>query len=122
MTDLFDYIRLSKRAADLIYRYGDACTVKNYVDTPNPSPFDPPTRTETNWPTRGVFLKYKDSEIDGTLVRQGDQRVLLAGWGNQTPVKGQGRIVRGGEDWAIIEVSILRPDPVTMLYNVQVRR
>lgn len=126
MSDMFDYIRLSKRAADLIYKFGDACQVLTYTDVPNSNPAKPPVRSVQEYPTRGVFLKYKAEDIDGTRVLSKDQMVLLSARVEDMPpegaVEGDHEVVRGSESWKMINVSILKPGPVTMLYKVQVRR
>lgn len=126
MAELFDYIRLSKTPVNLIYKFGDSCELVTYTDTPNPNPVDPPIRTRKVSPAKGVFLRYKSEDIDGTRVRTADQRVLLAAAAANMPpegeVEGDYEIVRNGETWKMVNVSILKPGPVTMMYTVQVRK
>lgn len=122
----FDYSNLKNTATALITRFGGPCIVVTYTDTPNPNPIKPPIRTKVEYPTKGVFLKYKSEDIDGTRVLVKDQMVLLSADQASMPpegeVEGDHEVVRDGEVWKMISVSILRPGPVTMLYKVQVRQ
>jgi|SRR5690606_19093732 len=121
MNDLFNYITLAKNAEALIYKFGDKCVVTGYKDVPNPDPIKPPTRTPTSKDTRGVWLRYKLQDVDGTNILRGDQMVLLAG---KIEVDPRGIIHRGSEAWKIVATGtqLLKPGPTSMLWKVQVRQ
>lgn len=120
----FDYSNLSLSAANLIYRFGDAVSVRAFVDTPAANQIDPPTRTQINWDTRGVKLNIKSQDIDNSQVLVGDCMVLLTGDASKLPIeaKNNGTIVIGSESWKIINIATVKPGPLTLLYKVQVRK
>lgn len=123
---MFNYTNLRDTAAALIRRFGAPAVLVTYEDIPAPDPADPPVRTRVEHPTIAVFLKYRSEDIDGTRVLAKDQQVLMHADQSDMPpegeVEGDHEIVRDGIAWKMIQVSILKPGPVTMLYKVQVRQ
>lgn len=116
----FDYEGMRAEVViKLIREFGDEIDVRSFVDTPAAFPYDPPIRTRVDVPAHGVFTMAREQDIDDTLVRRGDQRVLIAGI---IPVENSGMIVRGSELWKIIKIDPLKPGPVTMLYKAFVRK
>ncbi len=112
----------------LITKNGEAAQLRRRTDgtAPDPSiPFERGEPATEDFPTAAVWLGYIDSRIDGTLVRRGDQRVLLpaSDLGTVVPNNVTDSLVRAsGEVWNIIEVKPLSPNGQKILYEAQVRK
>lgn len=119
MNNAFDYDRITKSAAMLIYKFGAECRVTTYTDVAAANPIDPPTRTKVEKTTRGVWLKFKEKDIDDVNILRSDQLVLLTGTLNIDP---RGLIIRDGQAWKVIGSSQVKPGPTTVIHKVQVRQ
>ena len=86
--------------------------------------YDPGTReVSTTWTAHVcnvVVEEYHANQIDGTLIKAGDKRALIArrdiGF---EPTAGKDRLRIGAEQWEIVRVE---GDPVRATYTLQVRR
>ncbi|TGE04631.1 hypothetical protein [Hymenobacter fodinae] len=84
--------------------------------------YDPRTHTmadavDTSRTVKAVFTDYKDSEIDGEIIRRGDKRCLVAG-----AVSPKEIIVDGDDQYAIVTIEVVQPGDTLILSKVQVRR
>ena len=94
------------------------------VDRAVSSGYDPDTReVSTVWTAhvcKAVVEEYHAKQIDGTLIKAGDKRVLIARLDvGFEPTAGKDRLRLGQEQWEIIRVE---SDPVRATYSLQVRR
>lgn len=71
-------------------------------------------------PLVGVKLDYKQNEIDGTVILQGDQRVYISPEAESTPQTGDILIVSGSR-YRVMESRPLSPAGKVVLHDVQVR-
>jgi len=82
-----------------------------------------PTIVETTYSCRGFIDMYSDSEVDGTVVQQGDRKVSLLGdtisAGQVVPETGD-QITIEGETFEII--GPIGRDPDAALYECQCRK
>ncbi|ATH99538.1 hypothetical protein [Alcaligenes faecalis] len=76
---------------------------------------DPVTHT-----AHGVKDGYAQRDIDGTIVRQGDQRVYIPALGFIRPLTTE-KLNVDGKDYSIVSVSVIAPGAVDALYVVQIR-
>jgi hypothetical protein len=76
---------------------------------------DPVTHT-----AHGVKDGYAQRDIDGTIVRQGDQRVYIPALGFIRPLTTE-KLNVDGKDYSIVSVSVIAPGAVDVLYIVQIR-
>lgn len=117
----------SDLAVELIAEYGANITVKIFtpgVTSPN-KPWEEVPPVETTADTKGVFTLFKQEHIDGTLIKQEDRRVLVAGLSlKEATLEAQlnGHVVLGSNVWQIISISQIAPDENTILYVFQVRK
>lgn len=88
--------------------------------------YDPSTGTtkpdEPPQAFEGVGLKddYRQSDIDGTLIKQGDQKLYVAAEGFTRPVSNE-RIRVGQAVYLVESVSIVAPGDTDILYVLQIR-
>lgn len=113
----FDYSKSKQLADRLIAAFGVELTYTRQTD----ADFDPATGTvtasEETFSANTVWLSYEEDQIDGTLVQQGDARILVSG----TPIVGD-IVTQDGEDWRIISTSPLEPAATLIYTEAQVRR
>lgn len=117
----------SDLAVKLIAKYGADITIKIFtpgvVDPDKPWEEVPPV--ETSIDTKGIFTQFRQEHIDGTLVKQEDRRVLVAGLSLKEAAleaRLNGQVVLGSNVWQIISISQVAPDENTILYVFQVRK
>jgi hypothetical protein len=80
-----------------------------------------PAITRTNYTGKGFVEEYADNRIDGTLIRQGDRKVLLIAdsfTGNPIPTVND-EIIVGSETYKI--VGPVKRDPASATYVCQCR-
>lgn len=68
----------------------------------------------------GVRMDYRQADIDGTRIQQGDQILYVPAQGFTKPVPGE-QITAGGTTYNVESVGVLAPGTVDVLYTVQVR-
>lgn len=68
----------------------------------------------------GVKDGYKQADIDGTLVQQGDQRIYIPAQGFTRPESGETLTVDGAQ-CNVVGVSVIAPGATDILYIAQVR-
>lgn len=75
----YDYSSLASTAAGLIAKFGGPVTLHLFTE----GSYDPINGTvqdtETDIVTRGVKLNFNNRDIDGTMIKQGDFRLLIDG-------------------------------------------
>ena len=78
----------------------------------------------------GVFTEYEREDFDGSLVRRGDKRVLVAAKDTDDVRTGTENInveefdtlLDDGEVWKIITVEVIEPGSLRIMYDLQVRK
>lgn len=122
-----DYASLALVAQTLLEDNGRACTLIRLEETP----------TDANMPWRGsdfdaaeevgataVFLAFRDDDVDGDLIRRGDQRAFVA----ELTVPGvdlrQFDLLRddAGLEWKVVSVETVRPGGTTLLFKLHLRK
>lgn len=119
--------KLIATAERLIAKNGELVTLRNYTAAapPDPSmPWKPGGNSPNDQPdVAAVFLDYNQKWVDGTVIQQGDRRVLMPGADVSEPSRLSGQIIRGsGETWNIENVKPLDPNGQIIIYDIQVRQ
>lgn len=118
-------IELAKR---LIAEKGQDATLRNLTPgslADSNKPWKPGATTNVDKTVRAVFLGYAQKFIDGTSIKTGDQRVLMAATdtsGAAVAPQVDGLVLRGSEKWKIIAIKPLNPAGEPIMYTVQVRQ
>lgn len=121
-----DYTKAAARADASLRRKGGVVTLRREV----PGEYDPGTGgpgagSETDYPGTGVKLNYSQDDIDGTLIKQGDQQLLLSplqrdGTAMPLPVSGDLLLI-GAKAYTVQSVVDLQPTDTSLLYTLQLR-
>jgi hypothetical protein len=114
----FDYVRAAATAHRLIAKFGRAITVRR---TANSGTAWAPTLTATDYTATAAVLEYTARDIDGTLVKVGDRRVVISTTGLAIEPTTQDRLVIGGEEMGIVRVMKMSPAGVNVYFEVQAR-
>ncbi|MRW82887.1 hypothetical protein GJ698_02130 [Pseudoduganella sp. FT26W] len=121
-----DYAKAAARADASLRRKGGVVTLRREV----PGEYDPEiggpgAGTVTEYAGTGVKLNYNQDDVDGTLIKQGDQQLLLSplqrdGASMPTPTTSDTLLV-GAKAYAIANVIDLQPTDTSVLYTLQLR-
>lgn len=115
-------------AIRLITKKGALVTLRGFSAAPpaDPSkPWKPGDKTPVDQTVRGVFLGYERKDIDGTRIKEGDQRVLVPSvdtTGAAIAPTSDHVILRGSESWQVVSVKETKPADQIVYYALQVRR
>lgn len=126
-----DYVAFRLLAERLILENGRDLTIIK-VDRGNPVSASEPWRASDNTaevqiPVTGVFVEFEMEDIDGTIVRRGDKRVLVAAidieQANKAAedVENFDKLLDGTVSWKIEHAEIIEPGSLTILYDLHVR-
>lgn len=114
-------------AKRLIERNGEASVLQRRTDgtPPDPTqPWNPGTPTTTDSDVSAVWLDYDLERVDGKLIKEGDQEVLIPGSDPDfTPDASTDILIRAsGVKWSIKNVNTLAPNGQVILYTIQARQ
>ncbi|EMD2987117.1 hypothetical protein ACK842_004598 [Salmonella enterica] len=116
----YDYSRLKNRGSALIKKYGYSLSLVR----PAKSGIDPATgdrmagEDSLLYSVTGIDQQYRQSEIDGTLIKTGDKKILLTA--ETAPEQGD-YLTDGLSRWNIITITPVKPASDVLLYSLQVR-
>lgn len=125
------YDRMAATALRLIERFGQTATLS---DTPEPDPddYDPVTGTgpvivPVTQPGQVILLDYTVQEAGiintaGSLVQQGDKKIMLAAKGLAWPPTMTTTILVDGLTWTIINIKSTNPAGTPLVYELHGRR
>ncbi len=121
-----DYAKAAARADASLRRKGGLVTLCREV----PGEYDPATGgpgagTVAEYDGTGVKLNYNQDDVDGTLIKQGDQQLLLSplqrgGSPMPTPTTSD-TVLIGAKVYTIANVIDLQPTDTSVLYTLQLR-
>ncbi len=121
-----DYTALSATAQTLVEENGRDVTLVKKSEVPlNPTqPWRGNTITEVTQLIKAVMTDYEREDIDGDLIRKGDQLAVVAEQSAPGIAFEDYEILRDDEDqeWRIIMVDKIRPGPTTVLFLIQLRK
>lgn len=113
----FDYLKTKGTADRLINNFGASLAFSRETG----ETFDPTTgqttATTQSFNRDVVWAEYRNQEIDGTTVQQGDARLIISG-----EVKIGDRVTKNGTEWRILDVSPLQPADLAIIHIAQARQ
>ena len=117
-----DYTGLAARASSLVQRFGKAAVTVTVTSNTVPDADRPweITSVQTDHAVTAVRIDYSDAEIDGTNIRAGDRKYLVAA-NDLTIVPKPGYIVTDGADFSVEGVQTTAPGGTDIIYELHVR-
>lgn len=110
----FDYAPLEARAVALVKRFGQPVVVRRRTASAGHTP----TFTTIDTAATAAVLRVDASEIDGTLIRATDKRLIVSGL---VDVDVADRVVIGGEVHEVVNVRTVSPGGTVIYRDVFVR-
>ena len=121
------YDRMASTALRLIERFGQTITLRDTV----PGEYDPVTGSQTpdvevSQPAQAVLQDYAlqqagMSYAEGTVIKQGDKKILVAAQG-LTPPTLTTTVIADGAAWTIVNIKEINPAGTPLVYELQGRR
>lgn len=118
----YNYANIAATALRMIVRFGQAVTITSRVQGAYNAATSAATVTETTQSTRGVLDQYKWREIDGSLVKAGDIKLIIAAKGLSAPAINDTVALADGLKLTIKNVEVVSPGATPIIYICQVRR
>lgn len=122
------YDRMAATALRLIGRFGLTATLSEVT----PGEYDPVTGVETGGATltqtgQLILLDYTAQEAGiinaaGSLVQQGDKKIMLAAKGLEWPPTMTTTVLADGLTWTIINIKSTNPAGMPLVYELHGRR
>ena len=117
-----DYAALASRAGALLAKYGQSMVLARVTKGARDiSTGTPATGSTETWTGSGIEIEFSQGAFNGTLIKQGDKRILLSAPSVATPKNGD-TLTYAGETWRVEQAKIIKPGTVAVLYDVQVRK
>jgi len=120
-----DYTRLQETVARMITDFGGDCVIAIIAESNYDPTIDSYSKTNDIYSIDGVSEDFSNKEIDGTLVKAGDQKILVSDdtlpddlekYMNTT-------MTFGSYLWRVVGVKSIQPDGVAkLLYIFHVRK
>jgi hypothetical protein len=114
-----DYASTAESTALLLEKFGAIGQIQRCTEGAYDTATGKQTKTYTSSEAAMVVLGYKQSAIDGTLIRQGDMRALIEP-GTTCPQTGD-MIVWQGKTWSVVNAETVAPAGVSVLHKAQLR-
>lgn len=129
-----DYANFRNLAERLIEENGRALSL---VRRDQGNPVDPakPWRASTEAaeiivPVLGVFIDFEKEDFDGSLVRRGDKRILIAdksvidegGSAANLQIEDYDHVLDGAVRWKILTANLIEPGTIRIMFDLQVRQ
>ena len=110
---------LAEDVAYLLQDFGSNLTLTRQAPgTYNPATGNMSATSQTSHTIRGVFINYVDTNVDGTVVRMGDRRLLVSAKGAPiTPAIGD-RV----DGLQVIDVRSIAPNGTPIAWACQMRK
>lgn len=78
---------------------------------------------------KGVFIEYEKMDFDGSLVRRGDKRLLVAAKSvtdessaSNLKIEDYDHVLDAGVRWKIITAELIEPGDLRIMFDIQVRQ
>lgn len=121
------YDRMASTALRLIEQFGQPITLRDTV----PGEYDPVSGAQTpdvevDQPAQAILQDYAlqqsgMSYAEGTVIKQGDKKILVAAQG-LTPPQLTTTVIADGATWTIVNIKQINPAGTPLVYELQGRR
>lgn len=118
MSEFYDDMQAT--AIELLAEFG-VPRVLTRVTTGAYVPGQGTTTTESTFTANCIKLNYRQTDIDGTLIKQGDQKVFISPDAANTPETGD-KITFPDGDWTVVQSAPIAPGDTTVIHDAQVRK
>ena len=122
MSSTFDYNKIQDTALNLIEKFGADATVKKASIAAGANAWNAPQQVASDKVGKAVRTEYSLYNINGTTIKAGDVKLLLAAK-DLTVMPAQGdTVVFAGTEYKVMNIDPIAPAEVILVYVVQLRR
>ena len=124
------YDEMGECALDMLTEFGAEAVIQRKIaapvnqtttETASPAPWELPETTTLEYPCKAVVSNYNESVLDGTTIKQGDKKIIVAARGLAIEPAVTDVIVCNSVAYNIVAVSVVSPAGTPVLYIVQAR-
>lgn len=117
----YDYTKLQSTALRMIDRFGRSATLSRTAKGTGPAHNPGAGGTETH-ACRAVLQEYSAFERDGTMIKVGDRKALVAARGLGMEPQAGDKYSDADGTFTVISVQTVAPGSLRLIYTLQVRR
>ena len=118
---MVDYSQLAQTAKSLITKFGKDWTHRSIVKgSYTPSTNTVAADTTTDVTVKAVKQDYNHSQVDGTIIKQGDVKLICEALTTEPTTHDY--MVDGLEVWNIIKIKEINPGGTVVFYEMQLRK
>lgn len=122
---MVNYASFKGLATDLISQNGRE-VIFVALGTQTGEDWNPQFGPDVETTVTAVVTKFKTAEIDGTIIRKQDKKMLIDAVDYQTIVDAGGgleqqRVKDGDQEYSIVDFEEIKPGPLGIMYKVQCR-
>lgn len=122
MSSAFDYNVIQTTALNLIEKFGTDATVKKVSIAAGANAWNASQQTASSVAGKAVRTEYSLYNINGTTIKAGDVKLLLAAKDlTAVPVQGD-TVVFAGTEYKVMNIDPIAPAEVILVHIVQLRR
>jgi hypothetical protein len=125
----YNYDRIGSAAAQMIKHYGFPAVLRRKGPPVASDPWSPPDESQSiDFPITAIMSNYADTERSGTLIRQGDLKIIFVCGTGVVPILADLVVIDaknaifGGAPFAIVNIDPTAPGGVPVVYTAQLRR
>lgn len=111
---------LTEFGAEAVIRRNNAAPV-NTTTTTAPAPWAAPESSIVEYPCKAVVSNYSESVLDGSAIKHGDKKIIVAASGLAIEPAVTDVIVCSGIAYNIVSVTVVSPAGTPIIYVVQAR-
>lgn len=117
------YSEMQGVANELLTEFGDTWTLRRV----NKGTYNPSTNTRTtdstdNYSVKCVRQNYKNNQIDGENIQNGDILLLVDAYGLEITPDTTDIFINSSETWQIVNIELIKPGDTIVMYKIQVRQ
>jgi len=115
----FNYVKAAATAARLIANFGTTATL---TQTVNSGTAYNPTQTDTDHTIKAVTVDWANNEVDGTLIKATDRKIIISTEGLTVTPKIGDKITIGSDVMRLVEpFKPLSPAETVVMYETNAR-
>lgn len=119
----FDYDRIAASALRQIENAGlDVTITRTVVGSFDPTTGGTTAAADIVATASGVQTRYSNRDIDGTVIKRGDMRLLIAASGLSISPEQGDTATSDSIVWQVVNVESIKPSDTAVLYICQVRK
>lgn len=115
------YDEMATWALDLLAEYGAEAVIQRKTTIDAQAPWEVSETATQEYPCKAVVSNYNESVLNGSAIKQGDKKIIVAASGLTIEPAVTDVIVCSGIAYNIVSVTVVSPAGTPIIYVVQAR-